>query len=218
MTAVAVSAHTLPEAPSPIRIGALSVALTTNLAFFLTLSLMRMDAPSTPLRHEEPPIQIVELVRQPQPVVPPPPMPQVPVRTVAPPKPVLAQPVTTPIAITVESDWITEQVPVTGTTSEPEPDAFSGAGLTAPGQLAILESSRPPYPPREIRLRHEGEVLLRIRIGADGTPVAVEVARSSGYPALDNSAARHVMRTWRFVPPGGDGPTEGMLPVRFNLQ
>lgn len=216
MTAVAVSAHTLPESPSPIRIGALSVALTTNLAFFLVLSLMRMETPSMPLRHVEPPIQIVELVRLPQPVLPPPPMPQAPVRPVTPPKPLTAEPVTTPIVIPVESNWMTEQVPVTSTTSEPEPDAF--AGLAAPRQLAILESSRPPYPPREIRLRHEGEVLLRIRIGADGRPVAVDVARSSGFPALDNSAARHVMRTWRFVPPGSDGPAEGMLPVRFDLQ
>ncbi len=205
------------ESPSPIRIGALSLALAANLTFFLVLSLVRMDAPLAPSLVEEPTFEWVELVRQPPaPPLPPPPMPPVPVRPAAPPTPVVTQPITTPIATPTEPVWATEPVPVANTHSEPAPDAVHA--FAAPRQLAILESSRPPYPPREIRLRHEGEVLLRIRIGADGRPVAVEVARSSGFAELDRSAARHVLRTWRFVPPGGDGQATGLLPVRFSLQ
>lgn len=225
MTAVAVSSHALPESrphesPSSIRIGALSIAITTNLAFFLVLSLARMDAPPAPPLMEEVPVQIVEFVRTPPPpVLPPPPMPQVPVRPVQPPTTVAPpQPVPAPIPTPTQPIWVTAPVSVTNTVPESVSDAVPGPAVAALRQLAILESSRPPYPPREVRMRHEGEVLLRIRIGADGRPMAVEVERSSGYAALDQSAARHVMRTWRFVPPGGDGRAIGLLPVRFSLQ
>ncbi len=213
----------IEESPSPLRISAMSLAMFLNIAFLVALSLMQVEPPAMPRLDEPVPIQIVDLIfTPPKPLMPPPPMPQAPVRPVEKPTP---QPIAKPIQMPVESNFPIE------TELAPAPEIFAPSDAiptpvapvgeatgTAALQLAILKAPRPPYPPREMRLRHEGEVTLRLRIGADGRPVSVEVDRSSGYPALDQSAARHVLNTWRFAPPGGNGEVMGLLPVRFSLQ
>jgi protein TonB len=45
----------------------------------------------------------------------------------------------------------------------------------------------------------EGTVTLYIELRADGTIGDVQVARSSGYPLLDE-AARDTVKTWRHMP------------------
>lgn len=84
---------------------------------------------------------------------------------------------------------------------------------------AYLHNPRPAYPPMSRRLGEEGRVLLRVRVGADGHPVAVDVDRSSGFERLDE-AARRAVGNWRFVPARrGDEPVEGSVrvPVVFRL-
>jgi len=84
---------------------------------------------------------------------------------------------------------------------------------------AYLQNPRPAYPPMSRRLGEEGRVLLRVRVGTDGHPVAVEVERSSNFERLDETARRAV-GSWRFVPARrGDEPVEGSVsvPVVFRL-
>jgi periplasmic protein TonB len=78
----------------------------------------------------------------------------------------------------------------------------------------------PPYPIVARRLGMEGVVLLEIVVAPDGRPTSVRVARSSGYPPLDDSAVRTVRESWRFLPAVRDGqPHESRVtvPIRFRL-
>jgi len=84
---------------------------------------------------------------------------------------------------------------------------------------AYLANPRPAYPPVSRQLGEQGKVILRVRVGADGSPRRVELERSSGYPRLDR-AAREAVERWRFVPARrGDTPVEAtvLVPVAFSL-
>lgn len=92
---------------------------------------------------------------------------------------------------------------------------------SASGDAAVeIVSRRPPrYPPEAVRQHHEGTVLLSLTIGADGTPVEVTVAQSSGFAELD-AAALTAARQWRFralAPDGHATTTTTRVPVRFHL-
>lgn len=78
----------------------------------------------------------------------------------------------------------------------------------------------PDYPPALHRSGAGGQVMLRARIDVEGRPSAVEVAGSSGHPALD-AAGIATLREWRFWPEVKDGqPVEGtiMVPLDFRPQ
>jgi protein TonB len=64
--------------------------------------------------------------------------------------------------------------------------------------ISILREFAPTYPPAEIRADHEGVVRLRILVDEKGRPSDVQVAKSSGYPRLDDAAVRAVRR-WQFA-------------------
>jgi protein TonB len=77
----------------------------------------------------------------------------------------------------------------------------------------------PDYPEEARRLRQEGVVLLRVQVNARGRVEGTEVERSSGFPSLDQAAARAVRR-WEFEPARrGDTPVASTVtvPVRFQL-
>jgi protein TonB len=86
--------------------------------------------------------------------------------------------------------------------------------------VAGMESDRPPdYPEIARRRGQQGRVLLEVNVSAEGTPVSVAVAQSSGYPSLDAAALSAVQR-WRFVPATrGGNPIAAVaaVPVRFRL-
>jgi protein TonB len=91
--------------------------------------------------------------------------------------------------------------------------------IAARYEAAYLHNPRPAYPPLSRRLGEEGRVLLRVRVGADGQPVAVDVEKSSNFERLDE-AARRAVGSWRFVPARrGDEPVEGSVsvPLVFRL-
>ncbi|MFP6692350.1 MAG: TonB family protein [Pirellulales bacterium] len=80
-------------------------------------------------------------------------------------------------------------------------------------------SPRPEYPPAARAAGHEGRVVLRIKIAADGRVQTASVHRSSGYRSLDRSALRTVMK-WRFDPALLDGrpvACEIAVPFRFEI-
>jgi periplasmic protein TonB len=86
--------------------------------------------------------------------------------------------------------------------------------------VAGMESDRPPVYPEVARRRgQQGRVLLQVNVSANGVPVDVTVAQSSGFASLDDAALRAVEQ-WRFVPATRGGtavPAVAEVPVRFRL-
>jgi protein TonB len=83
-----------------------------------------------------------------------------------------------------------------------------------------METNRAPvYPERALRHGEQGRVMLRVSVSADGTPIEVELAETSGHPSLD-TAALAAVRQWRFSPAMQAGrPVAAIaeVPVRFRL-
>ena len=65
--------------------------------------------------------------------------------------------------------------------------------------------TQPEYPAASRRARQAGVVVLRAFVLEDGRPGDVQVEKTSGFPALDESAVREVQREWRFDPGTKDG-------------
>ena len=85
---------------------------------------------------------------------------------------------------------------------------------------AYLSNPAPNYPSASKRMGEEGRVLLRVQVGPDGRPTDVSIAKSSGFPRLDDIARETVLRNWRFVPARqGDQAVAGAVkvPIDFTL-
>lgn len=83
-----------------------------------------------------------------------------------------------------------------------------------------LNNPKPAYPRQSRRLNEQGQVVIRVFVGADGSPQQGEIKTSSGFDRLDQEALRTVMR-WRFVPGQRLGTPEAMwfsVPVNFVLE
>jgi protein TonB len=68
-------------------------------------------------------------------------------------------------------------------------------------------------------LREEGTVRVRVLVSATGSPLKVELSKSSGFMRLDQSALDTVPK-WKFVPGKRDGVAEDMwfvIPIPFSL-
>ncbi len=68
-------------------------------------------------------------------------------------------------------------------------------------------------------MRQQGVVMVNVEVGTDGHAGDVSVSRTSGYPLLDNAAARAVRR-WIFEPARAGSlpvPSQVEVPVRFSL-
>ena len=88
----------------------------------------------------------------------------------------------------------------------------------APGNVPVpIESPAPRYPPDALRRGESGTVLLRVHVGADGVPVAVDLVSSSRSRALDR-AASDAVRRWRFRPAQRNGqPVDGVVQVPISF-
>lgn len=98
----------------------------------------------------------------------------------------------------------------------PPPPAVTPARFDA----AYLQNPRPAYPLVSRRLGEEGKVLLRVRVGTEGQPAAVDLEKSSNFARLDE-AARQVVERWRFVPAKrGEQAIEAtvIVPIVFRLE
>jgi len=74
----------------------------------------------------------------------------------------------------------------------------------------------PEYPSRARRQGWQGTVDVALAIGGDGAVAEARVARSSGFPALDE-VALDVARQSRFAIPAGGAGLHGQLRYRFVL-
>lgn len=81
---------------------------------------------------------------------------------------------------------------------------------------AYLNNPRPVMPLISIKNGESGVVGLRVKVSAKGEPLLVSVDKSSGFPRLDQLAAKTVKESWRFVPAKkGETPIESE--VAFNI-
>lgn len=109
---------------------------------------------------------------------------------------------------------------------QPEPVAAPSAPAPVVAQITAarfdadyLQNPKPVYPAMSRRLGEEGKVVLRVRVSAQGTPMAIEIRQSSGHARLDD-AARAAVEHWRFVPAkqGSEAIESSVLvPLNFTL-
>jgi len=81
----------------------------------------------------------------------------------------------------------------------------------------VGQNPAPRYPPRALRRRESGTVMVRADVGPDGFPTSTSLVQGSGSRELD-MAALDAVRRWRFRPAQIDGrPTVGsvVVPISF---
>ena len=92
--------------------------------------------------------------------------------------------------------------------------------ITPPSTDAyVLQNPKPPYPISSRENGEQGAVMLYACITDHGKVERVDLAQSSGYPALDRSAL-NTIRHWSFRPAQVSGKSIPMcyrLPIRFFL-
>jgi protein TonB len=102
----------------------------------------------------------------------------------------------------------------------PAPEAPAAPVETAPTALAYNFRSKVAYPIKALQRGEHGTVVLRVLVGIDGNPQAVEIERSSGSRDLDN-AARDAVKRWTFQPGTQNGVKQAAwarVPISFDLQ
>jgi protein TonB len=133
---------------------------------------------------------IEEAVPEPDEPPPPPPKIEIPPPFVPPPDFVIDMPVEATTAIT----QTTSAIP------PPTPPPMAAAPVTkTPPRSPPKGLSQPEYPPTARRLGQEGTVTLLIYVLEDGRVGDVKVEKSSGFPKLDEAAASHAKRSWKFI-------------------
>lgn len=183
------------------------VALHAGLIYALATGLAAHFAKYVPPVLEA---RVVEQPKKPPPEQPPPPEVKLqqppPVATVPPPDIDIQAPVASPITVVK---------------APPNPVQAPAPIASTPVQSVGSTHTIPPYPPVARRLNHEGIVLLKITISAQGDVTDVQIAQSSGFDELDKAAQDWVKTHWRYK-----AATQGGHPmasttearVRFNLR
>jgi protein TonB len=217
MTALVLS-HTASAPWSWPRVGAWSGALSLHVAALLLL--LVPPAAMTLL----PPVREITYARVLDP--PPPtkseesPLPKPPVRAleVRPKPPQARTPVQPPVAPPTADSTMHSQV--ADASPRAIDDATSAPVDGEPTALAYHTRTKIPYPREAFQSRQEGTVILRVLVGTDGIPQAVEIEKSSGSRSLD-TAARDAVRKWTFQAGTRNGiatPLWARVPVTFSLQ
>jgi len=84
-------------------------------------------------------------------------------------------------------------------------------------QADYLQNPPPVYPRLSQRLKEQGEVLLKVRVGVDGEPLEISLQQSSGHIRLDKAAQKAVTQ-WRFEPAQSNGkPVIAWVVVPFEF-
>jgi protein TonB len=219
------NAHGLHDAIAriqPARVLGIAGAITLN-ATALMLLLVPVSAPTVIAEMQEKiEVRFIEEKEPPPPQPPVIPVEKQPVRSTTPTQPIRTPPQTQTIAQTEAPvvDGGTEYVPP----ADPLPDTgHVGPPDTGPQistRLEYASAPAPSYPPEALARELEGTVTLRVLVDVDGSPLSVEIERSSGHRKLDDAARRQVLRKWKFKPAIKDGQAiqvYGIVPVSFSL-
>jgi protein TonB len=153
------------------------------------------------------------------------PAPQKPLPPLVPVQPKIARtPTPPPPVITTAAETATPNFAVAPQPPAPKADAAPVAvSLPVTGarfDASYLNNPKPTYPVFSRRNGEEGKVMLRVRVGANGSALDVEIRQSSGFARLD-AAAREAVLKWRFVPATrGDEAIESWVgvPIVFSLE
>lgn len=97
--------------------------------------------------------------------------------------------------------------PLVRARTEPAPPvpAAAAAEPSATVEAARHADNEPPvYPEHDLRLRHEGVVVVRVAVDERGRVAGVELREPCRHPGLNREALRAVRR-WRFDPARRDG-------------
>lgn len=214
-----------PAMPLPLALESVEVEL-------ITAALTPEPAAEIPIEPTPDPTPEPE----PEPVIPPTPEPppeptpapvSEPAAIETPTSPVIAQ----PTAKAIKKPQPPAKKPsVTRPKPQPSPAVTGGtrrgvaAGPTAKKvgpntSIRVRSNPAPTYPATARQARQEGTVTLDVQVSAAGVPVSVNLAKSSGFTALDQAAITAVRR-WSFTPATVAGTaTSGRVrvPVRFKL-
>lgn len=90
-----------------------------------------------------------------------------------------------------------------------------------PRPADYLNNPKPPYPALSRRLGEEGVVRLNILVNPDGSVARLELANSSGFARLDQSAMDTVQSSWKFEPARQDGSPVAawvIVPIQFTVR
>ncbi|MSQ55980.1 MAG: energy transducer TonB [Limnohabitans sp.] len=95
------------------------------------------------------------------------------------------------------------------------------APIELPTTLADYKNrAQPQYPRISKRLGEQGRVVVQVLIGVDGQAQQAQIAQSSGYDRLDQSALDAVLQ-WSYVPGQRGGVPEAMwfqIPIQFKME
>jgi protein TonB len=100
-----------------------------------------------------------------------------------------------------------------------KPTLFARRQPTFETPPRFIHQPKPVYPRTARRQGWEGTVVLDIEMLADGTVGDIKIAKSSGYPVLDQ-AAQKAVKKWRHIPVQSNGTAvtrRANLPIRFQL-
>ena len=214
----------LKERPDVNRVAGITGALVLNAAAFLLLLVPMTTPPVAPLVEQTRP-EVPDWIerKKPDPI----PLPVEKVLPVVPPAertPQVSRPIERPLPVDVPV-LADEGIPVDPVDALPRevvapPGDVVAASAGPRALLQYIDAPSPPYPRDALLGGHEGSVLLRVTVGIDGRPTAVEIERSSGRRDFDDAARRQVLRRWTFQPAILDGrPVEaiGLVPIDFKL-
>lgn len=111
--------------------------------------------------------------------------------------------------------------PATPPVVEETPRPAAPPPVTPPQPADYLNNPKPPYPALSRRLGEEGVVRLNILVNPDGSVAQAEIARSSGFPRLDDTAVKTVQSSWKFEPARQGGKPIAawvIVPIQFTLR
>lgn len=175
----------------------------------------------------EPP---VELPPEPEPAPPPPPdamvepMPDIPKPAPAPRKAQAPKPRSaTPPKPSTRRTSVANALSGDGRPAAPGTGAAGGRGGVAGDRAkpGYLRNPHPAYPAEARRAQQQGVVQIRVRVTADGRVAAASLARSSGFPMLDERALSTVRDRWTFKPARAAGiaiASDVVVPIRFSIR
>ena len=165
----------------------------------------------TPPPEDTPPPepQLESMIQPPMPDLPPP---VFPVDTPPPPPPKSKPPPPKPRPA--------QNVPLDSAPQAAPPAQAAAPQTVSVSQVAYIDRPAPVYPVRSRRAGEQGTVMVRVLIDIAGRPTQVSVDKSSGFPALDESAVSAV-RAARFRPYAEGGLPRAVwvvAPINFRLQ
>ena len=112
-----------------------------------------------------------------------------------------------------------QRPPLAPETPRPPPTTVAAPVTSPRSDAAYLNNPRPAYPLAARRRGDQGTVLVKVLVTAEGLAASVSLEKTSGYPALDETALAAV-KSWRFVPARQGGQaieSPYVVPVVFKL-